>query len=143
MYTMGVDTNLTIIDGIMVLTIESQITTRGLIHTVIVIVLTLISLLTLYKWTERRRMMVTVHSSVAPTMEPAVEWTKPNKRTCKKAKHKKKKPGHIPAYDEWPEYETEHRLMLAEQVKERVRAKRRAKRKRNRDNTWFRQGMGF
>jgi hypothetical protein len=137
---MGVDTNLTIVDWIMILTIETHITPRGLLHTVIVLIFTLIFLLMLYKWIDRRRKKVTVHSSVAPTVGPAVEWTRPVMRKNKKAKHNKKGPGHIPAYDEWSDFEAEHRQMLAEQAKERVRAKRRAKRKRNRNNRWFREG---
>jgi hypothetical protein len=140
LYTMGVDTNLTIIYGVTVLTIESQIATPGLQHTVIVIVLTLIYLPMIYKWTEIRRKMVTAHSNVAPTVEPAVEWTKPIRRKRKKVQHKKKAPGHIPAYDEWPEYEIEHRLMVAEQARQRLCAKQKAK-KRNRNNKWFKKGM--
>jgi hypothetical protein len=107
----------------------------------------------LYKWTDRRRKTEpvhtrvdeaeTVHTDVPPTFflneEPTPEWTNPS-RQKKKAKRSKKRPGHIPAYDEWPELESEHRAMLAEQARERVRVKRRAKRKRNRDNRWFRNG---
>jgi hypothetical protein len=137
---MGVDTGLTIVDGVIVLTVQT--TSRGLLYTTLVLVLTIISLHTLYKWTERRRKAKIVHSNVAPTFflpdEVTKEWVNPSKLK-KKAKRNKKRPGHIPAYDEWPEYEAEHRQMLAEQSKERVRAKRRAKRKRARDNKWFRQ----
>jgi hypothetical protein len=137
---MGVDTNLAIVDGIMILTIEAHITPRGLLHTVIVLILTLISLLMLYKWIDRRRKKVTVHSGVAPIVGPAAQWTRPVGRKNKKAKRKVVRSGHIPAYDEWPEYEAEHRALLAELAKESVRAKRRAKRKRNKDNRWFRNG---
>jgi hypothetical protein len=136
---MGVNTNLTIVDGIIVLAIETQITSRGLLHTVIVLALILISLLMLHKLVDRRRKKETVHSSVAPTVGPAVEWTRPVKRKNKKAKRNKMRSGHILAYDEWPEWEPEYRALLAELAKERVRVKRRAKRKRNRDNRWFRQ----
>jgi hypothetical protein len=136
---MGVDTNLTIVDGIMILTIETHITPRGLLHTVIVFTFTLIFLLMLYKWIDRRRKKVPAYSGVAPTVGPAAKWTRPVKWKNKKAKRNNIRSGHIPAYDEWPELEPEHIALLTEQAKERVRVKRRAKRKRNRDNRWFRQ----
>ena len=142
---MGVHTNFTITEGILVLTVETQITTQGLLHTVIVIVLTIFSLLMLYKWTGRTREAVTKHTRDAPTFfvneEPAEAWVNPYRLKKKKAKRKQKnKPGHIPDYDEWPEWELDHIALLAEQAQERVRAKRRAKRKKNKDNMWFREG---
>jgi hypothetical protein len=138
---MGVDTNLTIVDGVIVLTVQT--TSRGLLYTTLVLVLTIISLHTLYKWTERRRKAKIVHSNVPPTFylpdEVTKEWTNPSKLK-KKAKRNKKRPGHIRAYDEWPEWEPEHRAQLAEEARERVRAQKRAKRKRYKDNKWFRNG---
>jgi hypothetical protein len=62
-----------------------------------------------------------------------------NKQRKKLAKNKLKRPGHIPAYDEWPEWEPEHRALLAAEARELVRERKRAKRKRYKINKWWRQ----
>jgi hypothetical protein len=96
-----------------------------------------------YKWTGRKRVAVTKPRKEAPIFflceEFHKEWVNPHKLRKKRAKNKKKRPGHIPAYDEWPEWEPEHRAMLAAEAREAVREKKRAKRKRYKNNRWWRQ----
>jgi hypothetical protein len=140
---MGVTTNLTITDGVLVFTTEMWTLIRVLMCTVLLITLLLISLLMLYKWTGQRHNVTGLDTTTPPTADVHPGWDMQDRRQrgTEDSRREEKTPDPYLDTRELKQSETRRRLIQAEQAAQCKAHKKKQKRMRNKHNKWYRENV--
>ena len=161
---MGVVTNLTITDGVLVYTTETWTLICVLICTILIYTLFLISLLILYKWTGQRHNVTGLDTTTPPTADVQPRWNGHDRRQRgtgdRRNEEKKTDPSQVAAElgsaglrrrlaqaelaartNEQTQVGIRRRLNQADQAIQRKAKQKRQKRLRNKQNKWYRANV--
>jgi hypothetical protein len=161
---MGVVTNLTITDGVLVYTTETWTLICVLICTIFIYTLFLISLLILYKWTGQRHNVTGLDTTTPPTADVQPRWSGHDRRQRgtgdRRNEEKKTDPSLVAAElgsaglrrrlaqaelaartNEQTQVGIRRRLNQADLAIQRRAKQKKQKRRRNKQNKWYRANV--